>query len=233
VLRLDFYELEAVEEIIRRLAAILQVEIDPETGILLKRFSLAGGRKGDFEAITIAGTDVFLLESKGRIFQFKEGANGEQVPYTVHDTGLEKECEFESLAFEADSSRLILVCKKFLIKKAPKELLIYRWPLPLGDPSTMTTLKVPIVDVIGSNKWTNFHPSDVNIDPFTKNYVIVASKEKGLVEITPDGEVVRSVPLPGDHRQPEGIAITKDSILLVSDEANVKPPAITLYRWRP
>jgi uncharacterized protein YjiK len=97
----------------------------------------------------------------------------------------------------------------------------------------MTTLKVPIVDVIGSNKWTNFHPSDVNIDPFTKNYVIVASKEKGLVEITPDGEVVRSVPLPGDHRQPEGIAITKDSILLVSDEANVKPPAITLYRWRP
>jgi uncharacterized protein YjiK len=208
-------------------------EIDPETGILLKRFSLAGGRKGDFEAITIAGTDVFLLESKGRIFQFKEGANGEQVPYTVHDTGLEKECEFESLAFEADSSRLILVCKKFLTKKAPKELLIYRWPLPLGDPSTMTTLKVPIVDVIGSNKWTNFHPSDVNIDPFTKNYVIVASKEKGLVEITPDGEVVRSVPLPGDHRQPEGIAITKDSILLVSDEANVKPPAITLYRWRP
>ena len=38
---------------------------------------------------------------------------------------------------------------------------------------------------------------------------------------------------PGDHRQAEGVAITPDSILLVSDEANVKPPAITLYRWRP
>jgi len=208
-------------------------EIDPKTGILLKAFSLKNHPKGDFEAITIAGTDVFLLESKGRIFQFKEGANGQEVPYTIHDTGLEKECEFESMAFEADSSRLVLVCKKFLASKAPKEVLIYRWPLPLGDPMTMTTVKVPIKDVIGSNPWTNFHPSDVNIDPFTKNYVIVASKEKGLVEITPDGEVVRSVPLPGDHRQPEGIAITKDSILLVSDEANVKPPAITLYRWRP
>jgi len=60
----------------------------------------------------------------------------------------------------------------------------------------------------------------------------VASKEKGLVVITPDGEVVRSQPLPGDHRQAEGVAVTQDSLLLVSDEANVKPPAITVYRWR-
>jgi len=28
------------------------------------------------------------------------------------------------------------------------------------------------------------------------------------------------------------VAVTSDSLLLVSDEANVKPPAITLYRWR-
>jgi uncharacterized protein YjiK len=105
-------------------------------------------------------------------------------------------------------------------------------PLPLGDPSAITSLQVPIKNVIGSNKWTNFHPSDINIDPITKNYVIVASKEKGLIVVTPDGEVVRSEPLPGDHRQAEGVAITQDGLLLVSDEANVKPPAITLYRWR-
>ena len=136
------------------------------------------------------------------------------------------------MAYEADSSRLLLACKKFLQKKAPKELLIYRVPLPLGDRSAMTALKVPIADVIGSNKWKNFHPSDINIDPVTKNYVIIASHEKGLIVVTPGGEVVRSEPLPGDHRQPEGVAITADSMLLVSDEANVMPPAITLYRWR-
>lgn len=208
-------------------------EIDPRTGILLKGFSLEGGVRGDFEAITIAGTDVYLLESKGKIFKFKEGSDAEPVPYTVYDTGLKKECEFESMAFEADSSRLVLVCKKLLAKNEAKELLIYRVPLPLGDRSAMTALRVPIKDVVGSNHWKNFHPSDVNIDPFTKNYVIVASREKGLVEITPDGDVVRSIPLPGDHRQPEGVAVTKDSLLMVSDEANVKPAAITLYRWRP
>lgn len=207
-------------------------EIDPRTGILLKGFSLAGGVRGDFEAITIAGSDVYLLRSNGKIYKFKEGADAAQVPYSMYDTGLGKECEFESMAYEADSSRLLLVCKKFLQKQAPKELLIYRLPLPLGARSAITAMQVAMKDVVGSNKWKNFHPSDINIDPLTKNYVIVASHEKGLIVVTPDGEVVRSEPLPGDHRQPEGVAITPDSLLLVSDEANVKPPAITLYRWR-
>jgi uncharacterized protein YjiK len=207
-------------------------EIDPKTGILLKGFSLAGGVRGDFEAITIAGSDVYLLRSNGKIYKFKEGLDASQVPYSIYDTGLGKQCEFESMVFEPDSSRLVLVCKKFLEKKAPKEVLIFHVPLPFGDPAKITALQIPIKDVIGSNKWTNFHPSDINIDPFTRNYVIVGSKEKGLIVVTPDGGVVRSEPLPGDHRQPEGIAITPDSLLLVSDEANVKPPAITLYRWR-
>ncbi len=207
-------------------------EIDPRTGIMLKVFSLEGGVRADFEAITIAGSDIYMLRSNGKIYKFKEGGDAEQVPYSVYDTGLGKECEFESIAYEADSSRLLLACKKFRKKSAVKELVIYHVPLPLGDRSAITALRVPIHDVIGSNKWKNFHPSDMNIDPFTKNYVIVASKEKGLIVVTPDGEVLRSEPLPGDHRQPEGVAITPDRILLVSDEANVKPPAITLYRWR-
>jgi uncharacterized protein YjiK len=73
----------------------------------------------------------------------------------------------------------------------------------------------------------------MTIDPFTKNYVLIASHEKGLVVISPDGEVVRSVPLPAGHNQAEGVAITKDSLLLISDEAHMTPAAITVYRWRP
>jgi uncharacterized protein YjiK len=207
-------------------------EIDPRTGILLKGFSLAGGVRGDCEAITVAGADIYLLKSSGKIYKFQEGPDASWVPYSVYDTGLGKECEFESMAYEADSSRLLLVCKKFL-QKQPKEVLIYHVPLPLGDRSAITAMQVAMKDVVGSNKWKNFHPSDINIDPITKNYVIVASHERGLIVVTPDGEVVRSEPIPGNHRQPEGVAITPDSLLLVSDEANVKPPAITLYRWRP
>jgi uncharacterized protein YjiK len=208
-------------------------EIDPKTGVLLKSFSLLGNPKGDFEAITIVSSDVYLMTSDAKLFKFKEGPDGTQVPYSIYDTGLGKQCEFESLAYEADSSRLVMVCKRFLDKEEPHALVIYRLPLPLGDRSKISTVRVPMQEVADTNKWKNFRASDINIDPFTRNYVIIASREKGLIEVTPDGDVVRSEPLPGDHRQPEGVAITKDSILLVSDEANVKPPAITLYRWRP
>jgi uncharacterized protein YjiK len=208
-------------------------EINPKTGILLKSFSLLGNPKGDFEAITIAGSDVYLMESDGKLFKFREGADGTQVPYTTYDTGLGKQCEFESLVYEPDSSRLLMACKKFMDKNAPHAVVLFRIPLPLGNLSGITTLRIPIEEAVGKNHWKNLHPSDINIDPFTGNYVIVASREKAMIEVTPDGDVVRSEPLPGEHRQPEGIAVTRDSLLLVSDEANVKPAVITVYRWRP
>jgi len=207
-------------------------EIDPKTGILKKSFSLRDNQKEDFEAITIAGDDIYLMASDGKLFKFREGADGQQVSFQMFDTGLGKLCEFESLAYEADSTRLVMVCKRLLDKEAPKELVIYRMPLPLNR-ATFSIVQVPIKQVIGSNPWKGFRPSDMTIDPFTRNYVIIASHEKGLLVLTPDGDVVRSEPLPGDHRQPEGVAITRDSLLLISDEANVKPAAITLYKWRP
>jgi uncharacterized protein YjiK len=206
-------------------------EIDPKTGILIKSFSLLGNQKEDFEAIAIAGNDIYLMASDGKLFRFREGADGQQVQFMMFDTGLRKQCEFESLAYEADSTRLLMACKRILDKTAPKDLVIYRLPLPLNR-ATFSVLHVPIKQVVGSNKWKNFRPSDMTIDPFTRNYVIIASREKGLLVLTPEGDVLRSEPLPGEHQQPEGVAITKDSILLISDEANVKPAAITLYKWR-
>src|SRR5207245_424853 len=159
----------------------------------------------------------------------KEAAAGQQVPFSVYDTGLGKECELESLAYEADSSRLVMACKRLLNKQERLELRIFGLTLRLGSRMALTSIRVPLDEAIGTDKCKNLHPSDLNIDPFNENSIIVASREKGFVEVTPDGEVVRSQPLPGDHRQPEGIAITRDSILLVSDEANVMPPVLTLY----
>ncbi|HEX9129916.1 MAG TPA: hypothetical protein VF850_12215, partial [Gemmatimonadaceae bacterium] len=42
-------------------------EIDPKTGILVKAFSLVGNQKEDFEAITIAGNDIYLMASDGKL----------------------------------------------------------------------------------------------------------------------------------------------------------------------
>ena len=189
---------------------------------------------GDFEAITLVGSDIYLLASNGKLYEFNEGANGAHVSYTIDDTRRE-ECEFESLAYEADSDWLVMPCKKVSRKKLEDQLVIYRWRLGgrRSDSTKVSMLTIPLSEVIGSNHWKSLHPSDMTIDPFSGNYVIIASHEKALVQITPLGQVVRAVPLPSGHNQPEGVAITKDSLLIVSDEATNKPGAITLYRWRP
>jgi uncharacterized protein YjiK len=208
-------------------------QIDPKAGIVLKRFVLDGVPRQDFEAIATIGPDIYLLESHGHLFKFREGADGEVVPYTTFDTRLGHQCEFEGMAYEAGSSRLLLACKKVASKSLKDHLVIYQVPVPLTDVSRITMLAIPKADVIGAHGWKNFEPADMAIDPTTGNYVIVASIQKALAVITPGGTVVRSELLPGDHPQAEGLTITKDNIMIISDEATTKPAVITLYRWRP
>ncbi len=207
-------------------------QIDPERGVILKRFILAGAPHGDFEAITIAGNDMFLMTSKGVFYQFREGANGASVPYVKHDTHLGHECEFEGAAYEADSAWMVMPCKTIKKKSLRDQILIYRWRLNDADSLGPSILEIPVAET-GQDKWKEFRASDITIDPTTGDYVIISSLQKGLVELTRDGDFVRAESLPGKHHQAEGVAITKNGILIISDEATTKPAAITLYHWRP
>jgi hypothetical protein len=49
--------------------------------------------------------------------------------------------------------------------------------------------------------------------------------------LTPAGEVVLSRTLDDRHPQAEGVAITRDGILIISDESVNAAAAITLYNW--
>jgi uncharacterized protein YjiK len=220
-------------------------EIDYRRGVAVKQFALGNPTvRGDFEAITVVGDTVVLLTSNGTLYMFREGANDARVEYEVRDTGLGPECEFEGLAFDPAIHALLLACKNVRAKSLRNSLVIFRWKLERGKGPGVSRLTVPLTRVIGSNGWDGVHPSDITIDPFTGNYVIIASREKALVEITPAGVVIVARPLPGEHPQPEGVAITKDSILIVTDERSQGPSAkhahrgaqdesavMTLYRW--
>jgi len=208
-------------------------EIDYRRGVVVKQFAV--GKQtvhADFEAITAVGDRFYLLASDGVLYEFREGAEGEQVGYTMHDTRLGHECEFEGLAFDATINSLLLACKHVRTASLRQMLVLYRWRLEAGDGQQMSTLTVPLVQVIGTNGWKGLHPSDITVDPATGNYVLVAAEEQALIVITPGGDVVLARPLPGSLAHTEGVAITTDSILILSDEAGKRPAAIALYRWR-
>lgn len=207
--------------------------IEPRRGLMLKRFTVGTGLRGDFESITMAGSDIYMLASNGVLYQFQEGADGAGVPYSAVDLHLGKECEFESMVYQADSNWLVMPCKNARDKSLQHHLVIYRYRLAAPDSSRISMVSIPFAQLVGSNKWKNLHPSDITIDPATGNYVMISAHEKALVEMSPAGDLVRAESLPKGHDQPEGIAITKDGILMLSDEATRKPAAITLYRWHP
>jgi uncharacterized protein YjiK len=213
-------------------------EIDHRRGVLVKSFQVGKPTvKGDFEGITIANGVIFLIDSKGDLYEFREGANGAQVDYKLHDTKLGSECEFEGVAFDPSINSLLLACKN--VKGNNDSLVIYRWKLQGGDGERLSQLTVPLARVIGSNGWKELRPSDITVDPTNGNYVLIASQQEALIVITPAGEPVSARPLPGKHVQAEGVAITKDGILIVSDEAGANRAAagqepaavISLYRW--
>ncbi len=227
-------------------------ELDYRRGVLVKEFTLVSGGepvKGDFEGITTANGSIFLFTSDGKLYEFKEGADGAKLAYTMTDTHLGEHCEFEGVAFDKTINSLLFACKKVKDKKDKEFLVMYRWKLGDESASRVSKLTVPMEDVIGKNEWDGFHSSDITINPFNGDYVLVASRESALLEITPGGKVVFSQPLPGVHAQAEGIVITKDSLLIIGDEAaakNAKPdlhphrvpddsvhrPAyVTVYRW--
>jgi SdiA-regulated len=208
--------------------------IDPQRGEVLAHFDVGeSGTHADFEGITVADSTIYLLASNGTLYAFEEGAQGASVPYTAYDTRLGHECEFEGVAWERASESLLLACKVVKTAHLRDQLVIYRWQLGHSERPRLSTLTVPLSLVIGSNPWTTLHPSDITVDPSTGDYVLIASRERALVEITPAGDVVRSLPLPGEHEAAEGVALTRDSILIISDEARTRPAQITLYHWPP
>jgi len=207
-------------------------EIDPRKGVIIKSFLFGSGLRGDFEGITVAGDNIWVIKSNGELYSFHEGENGTRVPYASFDTKLGKECEFEGIAYEPDSALLVLPCKNPRGKGLDDELVIYRWKIGESAATGISRITIPMGEVAGNNNWKRFRASDITRDPATGNYVVISSLEHGLIVMKPDGEIISSRSLPGKHHQAEGVAITKDSILIISDEATSKPAAVTLYRWR-
>lgn len=207
-------------------------QIDYRKGEIVKQFQL--GKKvvkGDFEGITVVRDIVFMMTSNGKLYEFREGANGERVDYSVHDTELGQECEFEGLAYDSTINSLLLSCKNVGKKSMRDSLLIYRWSLSETGRNRITHISGNPKAIIEANDWKGLHPSGITVDPLTGNYILVSSQESALIWVKPDGTVLSARSLPPGHDQPEGITITPDSILIISDEAVKRPAVLTLYRW--
>jgi len=207
-------------------------ELDDD-GDVVKAFFLSDLKRpvaDDFEGIAVGADRIYLVSSAGRIYEFAEGGDGEAVLYTMYTTGVGRDCEIESLAFDPEARALVMMCKNPLSPKQQGKLTLFRWSIDTKRLVDGARISIPISDFAQHIKGRRFQPSAIERHPETGHFFVVAAQQAVVAEITPDGRVVGMGKLSADlHRQAEGIAFLADGSLLIADEGAGKRARLTRY----
>lgn len=208
-------------------------EIDLASGAIVKTFA-AGAEGGDFEGIAVAGADIYLISSNGRLLRFREGADGARVPFEAFDTGLAGICEVEGLAYDKAADSLVVACKRMLARPMRGTVALYVWSLRTQRRSDQPWRTLPMHDLAAAAQVAEFHPSSVEIDTRTGRLIVIAGRDGAMVELAADGAVLAGRQLGPGHYQAEGATILPDGALLIADEARKNERALlTRYQRRP
>ena len=207
-------------------------QIDACAAKVVKAFTL--GRPpvhGDFEGIAIAGERFFLITSTGFLYEFREGADGAAVTFSVIDTGFGRVCELEGLAYDPSDRVLLIGCKQTARPELRGQLVVLRWSLDRKAPAVPPSLTVPLSQVTKTTGDKGFRPTAIERDGRTGHFVLVAGPERAIVEITSAGQVLAARTLNRQlHPQPEGLTVVGDSLLVIADEGGTRHGTTTCYR---
>lgn len=213
-------------------------QLDPTNGKIIKRFSIFEKRwfgkdpvMEDFEDIAVAGDRFYMVTSSGVIYGFPEGEDGGAVEAVRYETFLNDLYDVEGLCYDPLSNALLLACKEYPEEFSLQELLFSKKksklklkPVYSFSLKTMSLDKAPrfLLDGKALKKKSpekKFKPSAIIRHPQSGTFFVLAAKGKLLVEISPAGAVIDAARLSRkDHPQPEGIAFTSDSVMMISNE---------------
>lgn len=207
-------------------------ELDYDDGRIVKAFAFGKPVvKGDFEGIAIVDDLVYLTTSKGRVYFAAEGADGQRVSFDNYDTELGKDCEIEGLTKSTDNTRLYFLCKNVRKKSTIKGLMLFAWDVANRELLADESVVLPERQIMKQLRVDRLNPTGITIDRQSGNRIMVASRQRALIEMTEDGVLVsaRNMPLTNRHRQAEGIELSSDGRLLIADEGGTHKARLAVY----
>lgn len=189
----------------------------------------------DFEGIEAFNERVYLLSSRGKIYEAPIGEHKSRVKYNAYDTGVGDFCETEGLARGPDESdgsvTFLILCKKPKSEDQKDRVLIYRWNL-----NERLAVDEPWLDVSrksmteGSPK--KFNPSAIEWSEKHQQLFILSAKSDRFASLKADGTVLQKKKLSSDyHQQAEGITLLPSGKIVISDEGKSdRPPTLSIYK---
>jgi len=213
-------------------------QIDPQTGKIIKTFYLKDSSdedgkklKPNFEDISIVGNRFFLAHTHGRLYEFKEGSEGEHVSYTVYKTKLTKDNNIEGLCYDPETNSLLMACRNFPGEGYEKGRTVYTFSLTTKTLADVPRFFIPSRKLRKNSAEKEFNPSGITRHPITGTFFVIASHGKMIVELSKEGDLLNEKDLPDNiHFQPEGIAFSKDGTMYISNEGKDKAPTLVSYK---
>jgi uncharacterized protein YjiK len=223
-------------------------ELDPKSGKVLKSFALApiehqpfmgkrprpGEVTGDFEDIQIIGDRFFLVSSNGVLVEFREGGDGQRVPFRYDDTGLAKTCEIEGLSFDSPTGALLLLCKEVYRRRWRGSIAVMAWSLERRQLEPEPRWLIPYSALPKRTESATFLGSAMAVAPGGASVIVIAGPERAFLEVARNGTIVSAGRLSRKaHRKPESLAFGPDGTILIADEGDGRtPPLLAGYHRR-
>jgi uncharacterized protein YjiK len=210
--------------------------IDPASGDITASFHIGrNGARGDLEGIALAGSRFFLITSNGHLIESAEGRDGETVDFTNVDIGSKDLCDdIEGLEYDPPGNALLLACKSPDGRELRDHIVVLRFSLRTRtlDPEPLLAVTFAALEPFGLDD--AFSPSGIAIHPVTGTLLLIAARERAIVEIDRAGRVLAAASLRNRyHEQAEGIAVTSDGTLIIADEGAGGDATLTFYAYRP
>lgn len=195
-------------------------QVDPASGKMIKQFAVGERRlQEDFEDIAIVGDTFYLVNSKGDLFSFREGADRENVPYARHRTGLTGANDVEGLCYDPETRSLLLACKANPGTDSARTRAVYAFDLRTSALLSRPRFVISLDELNARFGLKDFRPSGIARHPESGHFHLISSAGNSIIELSPSGAILSCATLPKRfHEQPEGIVFGRNGALLIANE---------------
>jgi uncharacterized protein YjiK len=207
------------------------------------------GAKGDYESVAIAGDDAWILSSQGQLTHLKDYA-GKKPQKKNYNTGLNPSFNFESMCYDKEGNRLLIMAKDKSEDKSKKDIYSFNPGSKTMDPGTVYSVSFSdMKKILDRNDFPGlsgklkkalegddinelFRPTDLSINPVTSEIYIISSVSNLLLILDKSGKLVFLCPLEDSRfMQPEGIAFDETGNLFISNEGQNAKPNILKFSY--
>ncbi|MDF3076694.1 MAG: hypothetical protein K0S09_583 [Sphingobacteriaceae bacterium] len=205
------------------------------------------GPAGDYEDVAVAGQDIYVVDSSGKLYLIKNYRTGDHKAEVIN-TEFNGKNNIEGLAFDAAKNRLLLAVKdKGLDDNVKDTKEIYEFSLATKKLNTTPVYSILLKDIeayyhgdgleesskkflkaLGNENMNKiFRTSALTINPKTSEIYLLSSINNLIAILTPEGKIRKMMHLNGkEFSQPEGIAFSPSTgKLFVSNEGKNKSDA--------